>query len=87
MINLLDSMFENIRAEFSTLLFPVFAHLYIKMINSGEGEFGGFAINDFIDTSAVLILCLGKEFYRQSSSSAIHVKVLISYSCHSLCSS
>jgi len=39
MINLLDSMFENIRAEFSTLLFPVFAHLYIKIINAGDSDF------------------------------------------------
>lgn len=39
MINLLDSMFENIRAEFSTLFFPIFAHLYIKIVHAGDFEF------------------------------------------------
>jgi transcription initiation factor TFIID subunit 5 len=36
MINLLDSMFENTRAEFSTLLYPIFVHLYSRIVNAGE---------------------------------------------------
>ncbi|KHN77937.1 Transcription initiation factor TFIID subunit 5 [Toxocara canis] len=41
LVSHVDASFDNFRAEFSSLLFPVFAHLYIQLIFEGHSSLAG----------------------------------------------